>query len=110
MFRDKSNKDFLVKSCLFAYGLPFTIVTLNISTTVGYLDTLTKNTSTCDGGKIEAVKSATAISKNIYFSNEENISVSAKLVQSIRATGGTLQQVALLGVSNLFSPHRATIH
>ena len=79
MFRDKSDKDFLVRSCIFAYGLPFVIVTLNISTTVGYLDTLTKNTSTCDGGKIESVKSVTAISKNDFFSNEENISVSAKL-------------------------------
>ena len=63
MFRNKSDKDFLVYSCIFAYGLPFTIVTLNIAITVGYLDTLTKNTSTCNGGRIEAVKSVETIFK-----------------------------------------------
>ena len=86
MFRDKSDRDFLVKFCIFAYGLPFTIVTLNIAITVGYLDSLTKNTSTCNGGKIEAVKSVKVIFKINFFLLMKIISIFAKLVRSIWAT------------------------
>ena len=38
------------KAYLFAYGVPFLIVVINVSVTAGYLDTLTQS-QTCNGGK-----------------------------------------------------------
>ena len=49
VFRNPDNRGFLVRSCIFAYGVPVLIVVLNVASTVGYLDTFNAAV-TCDGG------------------------------------------------------------
>ena len=49
VFRSPDNRGFLVRSCIFAYGVPVLIVVLNVASTVGYLDTFNAAV-TCDGG------------------------------------------------------------
>ena len=50
VFRSSDDKSSLIKYCLFSYGLPFIITATNVSSTLGYLDTL-KTPGSCDEGK-----------------------------------------------------------
>ena len=50
VFRETYGSTFLRRSFLFSYGLPLIIVILNVSITVGYLDTI-GTSETCNGGK-----------------------------------------------------------